>query len=198
MANSSCSEFADAGYHCVPYYQCDTCSTIIVDGSSLFDPRSSCGTSKETLWQSAVTNTLPTVSRWETQASHCQQVQQADPRLLPTSQRWGAYRVYWATSSSCRVQPQRGNIWPARWDLYSRWKTQISFILWNTKHQRSGQHKGWGWFSKKSIRIQGLIIINIESRGWWGQFRWVASRLRCAKEGSGWRTQCKRKCSALC
>ena len=63
VANSSCSEFADAGYHCVPYYQCDTCSTIIVDGSSLFDPRSSCGTSKETLWQSAVTNTLPTVSR---------------------------------------------------------------------------------------------------------------------------------------
>ena len=46
--NSSCSEFSNSGYHCVPYYQCDTCNTIIVDGVSLFDPRSSCGTSKET------------------------------------------------------------------------------------------------------------------------------------------------------
>jgi len=41
-AISSCSEFADEGYHCVPYYQCDDCNTIIVDGASLFDPRSSC------------------------------------------------------------------------------------------------------------------------------------------------------------
>ena len=46
-ASSSCSEFEDSGYHCVPYYQCDNCNTIIVDGTALFDPRTSCGTSKE-------------------------------------------------------------------------------------------------------------------------------------------------------
>ena len=56
MSNSSCSK--SAGYHCVPYYQCDTCSTIIVDGSSLFDPRSACGTSKETLRKLAVTKNV--------------------------------------------------------------------------------------------------------------------------------------------
>jgi len=44
--SSSCSEFEDSGYHCVPYYQCDNCNTIIVDGTSLFDPRTSCGTSE--------------------------------------------------------------------------------------------------------------------------------------------------------
>merc|ERR1711974_557316 len=36
---ASCTSFEGAGYHCVPYYQCDICNTIIVDGTALFDPR---------------------------------------------------------------------------------------------------------------------------------------------------------------
>jgi len=35
----NCSSFEDAGYYCVPYYTCDTCHAIIVDGTALFDPR---------------------------------------------------------------------------------------------------------------------------------------------------------------
>ena len=46
-----CSEWAGQGYHCVPYYNCDECDSIIVDGSSLFDPRraeENCATSENT------------------------------------------------------------------------------------------------------------------------------------------------------
>jgi len=34
-----CSSFEEFDYFCVPYYQCDTCDTIIVDGTAIFDPR---------------------------------------------------------------------------------------------------------------------------------------------------------------
>ena len=46
-----CSEWAGQGYHCVPYYNCDECDSIIVDGTSLFDPRraeENCATSENT------------------------------------------------------------------------------------------------------------------------------------------------------
>ena len=44
-----CSEFGDISYYCVPYYQCDDCNTIIVDGAGLFDDRNEveCPTSKK-------------------------------------------------------------------------------------------------------------------------------------------------------
>jgi len=45
-----CSEYEDKGYRCVPYYTCDECNAIIIDGAGLFDPRNTvdtCKTSKE-------------------------------------------------------------------------------------------------------------------------------------------------------
>jgi len=44
-----CSEFGDISYYCVPYYQCNDCNTIIVDGAGLFDDRETieCPTSKK-------------------------------------------------------------------------------------------------------------------------------------------------------
>eukprot|EP00090_Calanus_glacialis_P004714 TRINITY_DN13548_c0_g1_i3.p1 TRINITY_DN13548_c0_g1~~TRINITY_DN13548_c0_g1_i3.p1 ORF type:complete len:457 (-),score=110.09 TRINITY_DN13548_c0_g1_i3:90-1460(-) len=36
-----CQDFADFGYYCVPYYQCDGNNKIITDGGELFDPRQS-------------------------------------------------------------------------------------------------------------------------------------------------------------
>ena len=45
-----CSSYEEFDYFCVPYYQCDTCDTIIVDGTAIFDPRGAevdgCPTSK--------------------------------------------------------------------------------------------------------------------------------------------------------
>ena len=37
---TDCAEHKDRGYYCVPYYQCDNCHTIIVDGKGFFDQRS--------------------------------------------------------------------------------------------------------------------------------------------------------------
>lgn len=71
-----CSSFEEFDYFCVPYYQCDTCDTIIVDGTAIFDPRGAeedgCPTSKlktssnahispSPLSQVALTGTLPPV-----------------------------------------------------------------------------------------------------------------------------------------
>jgi len=35
-----CSEYNDVGYYCVPFYQCDEDSKIIIDGEGIVDPRS--------------------------------------------------------------------------------------------------------------------------------------------------------------
>jgi len=34
-----CSDYGSLSYYCVPYYQCDDCNTVIVDGKGLFDER---------------------------------------------------------------------------------------------------------------------------------------------------------------
>ena len=47
-----CSEYEDKGYQCVPYYTCDECNTIIIDGAGLFDERNTvdkCKTSRKIL-----------------------------------------------------------------------------------------------------------------------------------------------------
>ena len=42
-----CSDYGSLSYYCVPYYQCDDCNTVIVDGKGLFDERDGeCATSK--------------------------------------------------------------------------------------------------------------------------------------------------------
>ena len=47
-----CSVYEVIGYRCVPYYTCDECNNIIVDGAGLIDPknkrkkRDTCKTSK--------------------------------------------------------------------------------------------------------------------------------------------------------
>ena len=41
-----CSEYEDKGYRCVPYYTCDECNAIIIDGAGLFDPRNTVDTCK--------------------------------------------------------------------------------------------------------------------------------------------------------
>jgi hypothetical protein len=39
LQEPQCADFADFGYFCVPYYQCDRQNKINIDGDGLIDPR---------------------------------------------------------------------------------------------------------------------------------------------------------------